>query len=125
MELNLTRPIVFFDLETTGISPLAHEIIEIGAVDFVNGNVGKTFQRFVKPSVQISEQTTELTGITQADVENAPSLKDVIPEFLKYIEGKVLVAHNAEFDLTFLNAHLRRLGYNEIKNTVIDTLKLS
>jgi DNA polymerase-3 subunit alpha (Gram-positive type) len=116
---------VFFDLETTGISPLVDQIIEFGAVKVKNNNIIEKKQLFIKPTIPIPEQTTKLTNITNEDVADAPSLEEAIDEILDFMGDAILVAHNADFDMTFMNAHLNYLGRERLTNTVIDTLKLS
>lgn len=116
---------VVYDLETTGLSSIFNEIIEIGAVKVQNGMVVDEYQTFVKPSRKITEKITEITSITNDDVRNSPTIDQVIHEFHKFIEGSVLVAHNATFDNSHLYRNLR--DYNLFKDDypTIDTMQLA
>jgi DNA polymerase-3 subunit alpha (Gram-positive type) len=116
---------VFFDLETTGLSPLANEIIEFGGVKVKDGKVIDKLQLFINPSIAIPKFTTQLTGITDADVEGAPEIKEAIEIILNFIDDSILVAHNAEFDYNFLNSFMKRNNFGELKNPTIDTMKIS
>ncbi len=116
---------VAFDLETTGLSTEYDHIIEFGAVLIENGKTVSKKQFFIKPPVKISDFTTKLTGITQNDVNHAKPLEQSIDDILDYIKDHTLVAHNALFDLDFLQAAMIKTNRKKINNTVIDTLDLS
>lgn len=113
---------VAFDLETTGLSARYDEIIEFGAVKIRYGEVIDRLQFFVKPSVEIPAFISEKTNIRQEHVENAKSIKELMPLILNFFEDSVLVAHNAGFDVRFINENLKRLNREPLTNTVIDTL---
>ncbi len=115
---------VVFDLETTGLDVMNNGIIEIGAVRILNGKLVEQFSTLVKPDYPITEETTDITGITQQMLDKAPKISMVIPDFMKFIEGSILVAHNAEFDLKFIKKFAGAEEY-EIKNRVEDTLVLA
>ena len=93
---------VVFDLETTGFSPVKDKIIEIGAVKVEEGKITDKFSTFVNPKVPIPFEITRLTSITDEMVMNAPTIEEVLPEFLEFIDGAALVAHNAGFDVGFI-----------------------
>ncbi|QTA37144.1 PolC-type DNA polymerase III [Thermosipho ferrireducens] len=114
-----------FDLETTGTNAKFDEIIEIGAVKYKNGKIIDKFSALIKPSKKISDFTKKLTGITNEMLENERSIQEVFPEFLRFIEGTVLVAHNAEFDYGFVREWYRKLFHKEFYYVYIDTLKLA
>lgn len=116
---------VVFDIETTGLSARYDHIIEFGAVLIENGRTVDKLQLFIKPPVPISAFTTQLTSITQADVNNAPVWADAVDQILDFIQDRILVAHNASFDIDFLQEKLRELGRPAMTNSVIDTLDLS
>lgn len=116
---------VVFDLETTGLSPNKSEIIEIGAIRFKFNEPVEIFHTYIKPKRKISEKITSINGITNDMVENAPSIEDVLPKFIDFIQDDVLIAHNSDFDMKFILQQLYDKGYKKIKNKVIDTLKLS
>ena len=113
------------DLETTGGSPAACEITEIGAVKYRHGELLGTFQTLVDPGTAIPPAITYLTGITQAMVCDAPAIETVLPSFLEFIGDAVIVGHNVRFDLSFLNAACLRLGYGKLANRSADTASLS
>ena len=116
---------VVFDLETTGLNSSNDEIIEIGAIKFLEGFPEEVFHTYIKPTRKISKRITNINGITNEMVEEAPSIEEVLPKFIEFVEDKVLIAHNAPFDMKFILENLYRYGYKKLKNKVIDTLKLS
>ncbi|ACL69537.1 PolC-type DNA polymerase III [Halothermothrix orenii] len=116
---------VVFDLETTGLNKFKNEIIEIGAVKVKSGKVIDEFSSFVKPGESIPNKITELTGITNEMVSRAPDIEGVIGDFLEFIDGSILVAHNADFDYGFLQVALKKTGQGDISYPVLDTLTLS
>ena len=120
----IEKSYVVFDLETTGLDVMNNGITEIGAVKIIDGKISEQFHTLVKPDYPITEEIVRLTGITSQMVENAPKISTVIPDFMKFIDGAVLVAHNADFDTKFIKRFANAEEY-EIKNQVIDTLDLS
>ena len=116
---------IAFDLETTGLNIDEDEIIEISAVKFINGEYHSNFTTLVKPKKNISKQISDLTGIDNEMVQSAPLIEDVLDDFLSFINNNILVAHNIEFDLSFINRVINQNQKNiSIKNTC-DTLLLS
>ena len=89
---------VVFDIETTGLDVMNNGITEIGAVKIVNGKLTEQFTTLVKPDYRISDEIVRITGITEEMVKDAPKISTVIPDFIKFIDGAIIVAHNAEFD---------------------------
>lgn len=120
----LQEDIVVFDIETTGFKPATEEIIEIGAVKIRNGEIVDRFSEFVNPGKPIPPNITELTGISDAMVADAASIEQILPRFLDFIGDCPLSAHNASFDVGFLNYDCARLGI-ERDFTSIDTLTLA
>ncbi len=119
---------VAFDTETTGLSRTNDYVIEIGAVKFKrHGIIGAPFDMLIKPPVEIPFFITSLTGIDDYMVSKCPAAREAIEAFLDFVEGPdaILVAHNAPFDVQFLNAELERAGQHHIKNAVIDTLRIA
>ncbi|MFD1850348.1 PolC-type DNA polymerase III [Oceanobacillus bengalensis] len=116
---------VVFDVETTGLSAVYDTIIELAAVKIHKGEVIDRFEAFANPHHPLSQTTIELTGITDDMVRDAPEIEDVLKDFHKWMEDSVLVAHNASFDMGFLNQGLKRINYEEANNPVIDTLELA
>jgi DNA polymerase III epsilon subunit family exonuclease len=119
------REMVVVDVETTGLDPYRDEIIEFGAVLFRGDEVLDEFQTFVRPSRPIPPFITSLTGITNAHVENAPGIGIAFSRFLVFVAGRPLIAHNAPFDMGFINAASQRLIGMQVPNPVLCSLKLS
>ncbi len=115
---------VAFDLETTGLYAGRDRIIEIGAVRMKDGQEIDRFQTFVDPGCMLEKRTTDLTGITDEMLSGAPSIEQVLPEFLAFVGNRVLVAHNADFDTGFIYAQCKAQGL-ACELTYIDTLTLS
>ncbi len=115
---------VVFDLETTGGSHEADAITEFGAVKVRGGEVLGEFATLVDPERGIPPEVVALTGISEVMVSSAPRLSTVLPAFLEFAAGSVLVAHNAGFDVGFVKAACAKLGYAWPKPTVVCTVKL-
>ncbi|SCP95882.1 PolC-type DNA polymerase III [Anaerobium acetethylicum] len=115
---------VVFDIETTGFSPTSNRIIEIGAVRIENGVMTERYSAFVNPDVPIPFEIEKLTGINDHMVMDAPMIDQVLPEFLDFCRDSVMVAHNASFDMSFIEENARLLGI-ETDFTVIDTVALA
>ena len=121
---SLMDSFVVFDIETTGFSSVKNHIIEIGAVKVENGKIVDRFSTYVNPQEPIPYRITKLTTITDADVMDAPTIDQVLPEFFAFCEGCVLVAHNASFDIGFIKENARRLGL-PYAYTHVDTLAMA
>lgn len=115
---------VVFDIETTGFTPGKDRITEIGAVKIQNGEIIARYATFVNPEIDIPYHITELTGITDEMVKHAPKIDAVIPEFLEFAGESILVAHNASFDIGFINYFASNMNQS-VSHTVVDTLGLS
>ncbi|MBR2046585.1 MAG: PHP domain-containing protein, partial [Agathobacter sp.] len=115
---------VVFDIETTGFSPEINKVIEIGAVKVVEGKIVDRFSSFVNPEVPIPFRIEELTHINDSMVVDAPKIETVLPEFLKFCEGSVLVAHNADFDVSFIMKKAQMLGLS-FAPTYVDTVAMA
>ena len=115
---------VVYDIETTGFSQTYDRMIEIAAVKVYQGGIIEQFETFVNPKMPISQKITDLTSITDEDVKDAPTIEEILPRFMEFCEGSILVAHNARFDVGFVYANLERLGIPYEKFPVIDTLNL-
>lgn len=115
---------VVFDLETTGFSAINNKIIEIGAVKVENGIITDRFSTFVNPNEPIPFRIEKLTGISDNMVIDARTIEEIMPEFLEFADGCVMVAHNADFDMSFIIRNCERMGINK-KFTILDTVNLS
>ncbi len=123
-EETLDDTYVVFDLETTGFSAIKDKIIEIGAVKVQNGEIVDSYSTFVNPKRPIPFDITKLTGITDEMVMEYPDIESVLPRFLEFIGDAVLVAHNAGFDVGFLEQNCRYQGM-DLHFVSVDTLALS
>ncbi len=115
---------VVFDLETTGFSPSKNQIIEIGAVKVVNGSITERFSTFVNPKVPIPFEIEQLTSINDDMVLDAPTIDEILPKFMEFCQDAVMVAHNADFDMSFIKHNCSALGL-DCEKTVLDTVALS
>ncbi|NLW15092.1 MAG: PolC-type DNA polymerase III [Erysipelothrix sp.] len=120
-----TANYVVFDIETTGLSAFYDHIIEFGAVKIENGQTVESYQTFIKPPISIPKHIEKLTNISDADVVNAKPIAEQLDKILDFIGDSILVAHNASFDIDFLDEILRKHGRPPLDNTVIDTLNLA
>jgi len=117
---------IIVDFETTGSHPRhGDSIIQIGAVVIDDGHITDTYSTFVNPGKPIPPFITSLTGITDEMVEHAPSIEDVLPDLLRLLDGRTFVAHNAFFDLQFLQDALLSQGYYAFDGYVLDTVELA
>ncbi len=120
----LSDEYVAFDLETTGLNSRTDQIIEIGAVIMKNGEEVDRFQTFVDPGRRLDSRIIELTGITDDMLKGAPKIEEVLPKFIAFAGDRVLVAHNADFDTSFVRAQCERMGIS-YTFTSADTLVLA
>jgi len=116
---------VIFDLETTGLDPAQDEIIEIGALSIKNSDIKGVFNKLVSPSKEISPEITKLTGITNEMLHGEAYIKPVLEEFFDFIDESILIAHNAEFDVGFLQNSSKKWLNRDVKNPVICTVAMS
>ncbi|WP_368654850.1 PolC-type DNA polymerase III [Ornithinibacillus sp. 4-3] len=116
---------VVFDVETTGLSAVYDTIIELAAVKIYKGEIIDRFESFANPHRALSDVIIDITGITDDMLVDAPEVDKVLTDFRNWMGDAVLVAHNATFDIGFLNEGFRKLDYEKISNPIIDTLELS
>lgn len=117
---------IVFDLETTGLKPNEGDsIIEIGAVKISNGKIIDRFDELIDPEKPLDPKITEITSITNEMLKGKPNEKDTVIKFIKWCQDLPLVAHNARFDLSFLEMAYLKYNLGRLTNTVIDTLGLS
>ena len=118
---------VLLDTETTGLSSVSDKIIEIACIE-IDDHIptGKNFHFFLNPEMEISQGAYDTHGISREFLVDKPKFKDVANDFLKFVENKKLVIHNAEFDMAFLNKELKEAGKSVIKSDlIIDTLNIA
>lgn len=121
----LDNNITTLDFETTGFSPEHHEIIQIGAVKYRNGEEVDRFERFVEPFYPIPWNITQLTGISTEMVMGAPPIEESLKDLHEFLKGETIVAHNASFDMKFLRANFNRYEIDHEEFKVIDTVRLA
>lgn len=116
---------VVFDVETTGLSSVYDTIIEIAGVKIKNGEIVDSFESFANPHRKLPDKIIEITKITDDMLIDAPEVDEVLKQFYEWVDDSVYVAHNATFDIGFLNQGYAKIGIEKIKNPVIDTLELA
>jgi DNA polymerase III subunit epsilon len=116
--------IIVFDLETTGLDSKSDRIIEIGAIKLVNLEPVAEFSTLVSTDIEISPTITNITGLTQQDLVGQPQIEPVLNDFLDFIDGGILVAHNADFDMPMVKAHYSRMGI-DLEWPTFCTLKMA
>lgn len=115
---------IVVDLETTGLDPYKGcEIIEIGITEIINGEIVKNYSRLIKPKNSIPNFITDITNIDNDMVKNEECIEVILPKFREYIGDRVIIAHNAKFDLKFLNYYLEKMNLNPITKYIC-TLEL-
>lgn len=115
---------VVFDLETTGLDLMSNGITEIGAVKIINGKIKEQWTTLVKADYTIDEENFKITGISNEMIKDSPRIGQVIPDFMKFIDGAILVAQNSEFDMKFLKRFVTAEEY-DLKNKVMDTMVMA
>lgn len=117
-------PLTVLDLETTGISPYSSKITEIAAVTVIGGDIQKEFHSLINPEIHIPSFITRITGITDAMVQDSPTIEKALPKLDKFLGNNIIVAHNASFDMRFLRQNFfnQRLQF---ENNSLCTLKIS
>ena len=120
---------IVIDTETTGINPQkGDKLVEIGAVELLNGKpTGRVFQQYINPHRSVPKRISAIHGLDANFLRRYPSFKKIAPQFLQFIgKDSVLVAHNASFDLDFLNCELKNAGYQSLyDHQIVDTLSLA
>ncbi len=119
---------IVFDTETTGLDFRDDRVIELGGIELLNRfPTGRTFHRYINPQGRaIHAEAQAVHGISMADLADKPSFAEIVEEFVEFIDGAHLVAHNATFDINFINAELARLGHAAVEQTrIVDTLAIA
>ena len=123
--IDLLSDYIVFDIETTGLDSSYDEVIEIGAIKVKNNKTVSKFNSLVKPKNEIDEYITELTGITNEMVKDAPTIEEVLPDFMDYIGNDILIGHNVNFDINFIYDNLYRNKLDVLTNDFIDIMRIS
>ena len=118
---------IVFDTETTGLSPAdGHRVFDIALVELVNRiPTGNNFQQFMDPECEITAESTRITGVTNDQVQGQPTFAQMADQIMDFIGDSPLVAHNAGFDVSFMNAELERCGRAPLENEIVDTLQIA
>lgn len=116
---------VAIDIETSGLDESQHEIIELSALKIENGEITDRFSSLCKPSKSLIKEVELLTGITNDELNDKPSIIDLLPHFLDFIGCDVIVAYNAQVDFKFINVALKKANLPSVKNEIIDIYALS
>ncbi|NQT29230.1 MAG: hypothetical protein HQ596_01530 [Candidatus Saganbacteria bacterium] len=116
---------VILDVETTGLYPTEHELTEIAGIKIKGTEIINIFSSLIKPHHPIPQKITELTGIDDEMVRDFPPAEIILPKFVEFIEDSILIAHNAEFDLSFIKYHLKKLANQELNNSIVCTVKIA
>lgn len=112
------------DTETTGLKFDTDKIIEIGCVEMIDGvRTGRTFHCYINPEKEVDEEARRIHGMSLADLKDNKKFSEIADEFLEFIGNDLLVIHNSQFDLRFLNKELNNAGKEKLSNPVRDTLK--
>lgn len=123
--LQFPKSFTVIDTETTGLDFQFDKIIEIAALKIQNEKIISKFSSLINPGFEISEFIENLTGIKNEDLKKSPNEKDVLSQFLSFVEGDIIVAHNANFDVNFIYDAAYRNGFPDFSNDFVDTLRLS
>ena len=117
---------IVLDTETTGLDRKVDRIVEIGCVEIVDlMPTGRTYHQYCNPLMPMSKEAYKIHGLSDVFLSSKPTFKRIHNRFLSFIEGARLVAHNAAFDISFINEELDRLGIDPLENEVVDTLELA
>lgn len=123
----MNKRLIFFDTETTGLSTTnGDKIVEIGCVEMIDGIItGEHFHHYINPERIIPIEVIKIHGITNEKVKDSPKFREIAQDFLNFIDGAILIAHNANFDIKFLNHELGLCNLPELKNIIEDTLQIA
>lgn len=123
--MNDDKVFIAIDVETTGLDPYQDKVIEIGAVKYQGDKVVAEFSELVDPGIYISRQAENIHGISNEKIKGKPGFGVLASSLLEFLSDATLVAHNASFDISFLNEELKKAGFDEIQNPVVDTLNMA
>ena len=120
-----TTNFVVLDVETTGLKPATDRVCEVGAIKYMAGKEKDRYQTFVDPERPMPKSARAVHGITEEMLSDAPPFEKIAPDLRKFLAQTVLVAHNASFDVSFLNAGFERAGMSRLMIPVVDTIALA
>lgn len=120
-----TAAFVVLDVETTGLDPEKERVCEVGAIRMVGGKETARYQSLVQPGVPMPERARATHGISDEMLKDAPTFDKIAGDFRKFMAGSILVAQNAEFDVSFLNAEFVRVGMSRLAMPALDTIALA
>ena len=117
----------YIDVETTSLDPKEGRVIEIGLVQFINGEIKHKFKQLINPEAKISRFTTQLTGIKQKDLENSPNFDDIKDQLLEILNDTIFIAHNVNFDYGFISEEFSRsgIGYHSDRFCTVEFSRLA
>ena len=122
----MDKRILILDTETTGLNFENDKIIEIGIVELVDNVLTQNyFHEYINPEIEISLSAQKVHGISNEFLIGKPTFSNVVKKFLDFIKNDTIIIHNAEFDTNFINKELQNCGFSNIKNSVIDTIKIA
>jgi DNA polymerase-3 subunit epsilon len=118
---------IVFDTETTGLSPLTGDrVVELGCVELINHiPTGRHFHAYFNPERSMPEEAFRVHGLSEAFLADKPRFRERAEEFIAFVGDDPMIAHNAPFDVTFLNAELERINRRQLRNEIIDTVELA
>lgn len=116
---------IVFDIETSGLNYVSDKIIEIGAVKYINSKKKEEFHYLINPQIKLEKIITDVTGITDNDLADKPTIDEVMPKFIEFISDFPLIGHNVSFDVDFVKHNIKKLHLKNLENEIIDTLFLS
>ncbi len=116
---------VVLDIETTGLSPQTNEIIELSAIKVIDGEIKEQFSKLIKPKSYVNSHVSSLTGITNEMLQDAPQIEKVLVEFKHFCSDSIVLGHNINFDISFINAKLKECYNESFNNDYVDTLQIA
>lgn len=125
LEIKVVDDYCSIDVETTGLAPKSCEIIEIGMARVRNGEIVSQYQALIKPHIPVNPFITQLTGINNEMLKNAPYFYEIHEEIMEFLGNDVILGHNVRFDIGFINARINLLGYGNLTNNYVDMLSVS
>ncbi len=120
-----TETFTAFDTETTGLEPFTERVVEAGGIRFDSRGIIARFNALIDPKIPMPPKASSINGITDAMLKGQPDAAAVMPDFLRFLGSSILLAHNAQFDVKFINSELARLALPSLGNRVIDTVLLA